>query len=146
MDVERKREFIRMTPEEIITYKFAATINDTKARYKFIKGPLKLQLVLETIELDNYNHKYGDKKKTKNRKQKKHRRIVHRTETKSSTQNQHGRKKKRKKWTRENKMLETDTSAQNPTGRRSTHAQHGRHNAIPVKGRDTLPRYANQEP
>ena len=43
-------------------------------------------------------------------------------------------------------MLEIDTSAQNPTGRRSTHAQQGRHNAIPVKGRDTLPRYADQEP
>ena len=60
VDVERKCEFIRMTPEEIITYKFAATINDTKARDKFIKGPLKLQLVFETIELDNYNNKYSD--------------------------------------------------------------------------------------
>ena len=62
VDVERKCEFNRITPEEIITYKFASTINDKKARDKFIKGPLKLQMVLETIEQDNYNRKYGDKK------------------------------------------------------------------------------------
>ena len=43
-------------------YKFAATTNGTKARDKFIKGPMKLQLVVETIELDNYNRKYSDKK------------------------------------------------------------------------------------
>ena len=62
VDIERKCEFSRITPEEIITYKFAATIKDKKARDKFIKGPLKLQTVLETIEQDNYNLKYGDKK------------------------------------------------------------------------------------
>ena len=61
VDIERKCEFGNITPEDIITYKFAASINDKKARDKFIKGPLKLQLVLETIELDNYNRKYGDK-------------------------------------------------------------------------------------
>ena len=65
VDIERKCEFNRITPEEIITYKFAATINDKKARDKFIKGPLKLQMVLETIEHDNYNRKYGDKKTNK---------------------------------------------------------------------------------
>ena len=53
VDIERKCEFNRITPEEIITYKFAATINDQKARDKFIKGPLKLQTVLKTIEQDN---------------------------------------------------------------------------------------------
>ena len=61
VDIERKCEFGNITPEDIITYKFAASINDKKARDKFIKGPLKLQLVMETIELDNYNRKYGDK-------------------------------------------------------------------------------------
>ena len=61
LDIERKCEFGNITPEDIITYKFAASINDKKAGDKFIKGPLKLQLVLETIELDNYNRKYGDK-------------------------------------------------------------------------------------
>ena len=65
VDIERKCEFNRITPEEVITYKFAATINDKKARDKFIKGPLKLQMVLETIEQDNYNRKYGDKKPNK---------------------------------------------------------------------------------
>ena len=62
VDIERKCEFNRITPEEIITYKFAATINDKKARDKFIKGPLELRTVLETIELDNYNRKYGGDK------------------------------------------------------------------------------------
>ena len=62
VDIERKCKFNRITPEEIITYKFAKTINDKKARDKFIKGLLELRIVLETIELDNYNCKYGDKK------------------------------------------------------------------------------------
>ena len=70
VDIERKCEFNSITSEEIITYKFAATINDKKARDKFIKGPLKLQMVLETIEQDNYNRKYGDKKTNK-----KHRKL-----------------------------------------------------------------------
>ena len=68
VDIGRKCEFNRITPEEIITYNFAATINDKKTRDIFIKGPLKLQTVLETIELDNNNRKYGDKKPA-NRKQ-----------------------------------------------------------------------------
>ena len=38
VDIERKCEFIRITPEEIITYKFAATINDKKTRDKFIRA------------------------------------------------------------------------------------------------------------
>ena len=70
MDIERKCEFNSITPEEIITYKVAATINDKKTQDKFIKGPLKLQVVLETIEQDNYNRKYGDKKTNK-----KHRKL-----------------------------------------------------------------------
>ena len=66
VDIERKCDFSNITEEEIITYKFAATIKDKRARDKFRKGPLKLQLVLETIELDNYNRNYGEKKpKTK---------------------------------------------------------------------------------
>ena len=66
--LKENSEFSRITPEQIITYKFAAAINDKKARDKFIKGPLKLQMVLETIEQDNYNRKYGNKKPKKNRK------------------------------------------------------------------------------
>ena len=57
VDIERKCEFNRITPEEVITYIFAATINDKKARDKLIIGPLKLQLVLGTTEMDNYNRK-----------------------------------------------------------------------------------------
>ena len=62
VDIERKCDFGNITPEEISTYKFAANIKDKKARDKFIKGSMKIQLVLDTIELDNYNRKYGDKK------------------------------------------------------------------------------------
>ena len=60
----------RLTHEEMITYKFTASINDEKARDKFIKRPLKLQLVLETIELGNFSCKYRDETS----KQNKHRR------------------------------------------------------------------------
>ena len=66
VNIERKCDFNNITAEEIITYNFAATIKNKKARDKSIKGPLKLQLVLETIEVDNYNRKYGDKKPRKN--------------------------------------------------------------------------------
>ena len=65
VDIERKCEINRMTSEEIVTNKFAATINDEKARDKNIIGPLELRTVLETIELNNYNGKYGDKKQNK---------------------------------------------------------------------------------
>ena len=65
VDIERKGEFNRITTEEIITYKFAATINDKKAHDKFIKRPLKLQMVLESIEQDNYNRKNEEKKPNK---------------------------------------------------------------------------------
>ena len=67
LDIERNCDFNSITAEEIISYKFAATIKDKKASDKFIKGPLKLQLVLETGDLDNYNRKYGEKnRKIKN--------------------------------------------------------------------------------
>ena len=56
--MKENSKLIKNTSEEIITYKFAATINDTKLREKFINGPLNLQLALETIESDNYNRKY----------------------------------------------------------------------------------------
>ena len=62
VDIERKCDFGNIPPEESITYKFAATIKDKRGREKFIKGPLKRQLVLDTKELDNCNRKYGDKK------------------------------------------------------------------------------------
>ena len=62
VDIERKCDFNNITAEEIITYKFATTIKDKRARDNPLKGPLNIQLVLETIELNNYNQKYGDKK------------------------------------------------------------------------------------
>ena len=64
VDTERKCDINNITAEEIITCKFAATIKDKRARDKLIKGPLKIQLILETIELDNYTEN------TETRKQK----------------------------------------------------------------------------
>ena len=80
-DIERKCEFNNITAEEIFTYKFAATIKDKRAQDKFIKGPLKIQLVMETIELDNYNRKYGDKKNQNQKSQKRfHKQLnIHRS-------------------------------------------------------------------
>ena len=65
VDIERKCKINTITPEEIITYKCAASINDKKARDKNIKCPLKLQLILETIELESYNRQCGDKQSKK---------------------------------------------------------------------------------
>ena len=62
VDNERKCDFNNITADEIITYKFAATIKDKKARDKFIKGTLKIQLVLETIDLDNYTRQIRGQK------------------------------------------------------------------------------------
>ena len=66
VDFERKFEFNRITPEEIITNKFVATIIDKKAQDKFIQKPLELRTVLETIELANCNRKYGVRNKKHN--------------------------------------------------------------------------------
>ena len=71
MDTDRKCEFNRITHEETTMYNIAATINDKKARDKVFKGPLEQRTVPETIELDNYNRKYGDRKQ----KYKKQRRV-----------------------------------------------------------------------
>ena len=99
MDIERKCDFIIITAEKIITNKFAATIKDKKARGKSIKGPLKTQLVLETIELDNYNRKYGDKK-PRNKKPRK-------DSTNSSSEDEHightNQARKRKPFSNEKK-------------------------------------------
>ena len=62
VDIERKCKFNRITTKEIITYIFAATIINKKARDKFIEGPLELPTDLEIIELDSYDRKYGNKK------------------------------------------------------------------------------------
>ena len=52
--IERNCEFNRIAPKELVTYQFAATIHDKKARDKFIRGLLELRTVLETIKLDIY--------------------------------------------------------------------------------------------
>ena len=144
VDIGRKCEFNTITPEDIITYKFAATINDKKARDKFIKGPLKLSLILETIELDNYNRKYGDKQTTSKRQRKTHPKA-HQRRNRSDTQNPQRRRRPHSRLKRKTRN-ENATSAENPTGHPTTSAQHGRQNATTVKSPVTLQRSADQEP
>ena len=143
VDIERKCEFNRITPDENITYKFAATINDKEARDKFIKGPLKLQMVLETIEQDNCNRKYGDKKPNK-----KHRKLP---SDSSSSEEQvaytHPERKRKKAETgRRSYRTATATFAANQIGLWNLSAQHGEHSAITARKWDTLPKCANPRP
>ena len=144
VDVERKCEFNTITPEDIITYKFAASINDKKAKDKFIKGPLKLQLILETIELDNYNRKYGINK-AKQKDSAEIPRKVHPKTIKSDIQHRQPRKKPplrlRRKLPRE-----TAISAERPTGHPNISARHGKLNTTIAKSRDTLPKPAEPKP
>ena len=78
VNIERKCDFHSITAEEIITYKFAATIKDKKAQDKFIKGPLKIQLVQETIEVDNYSQKYRDEKPRKKTQKRLNKQLIRR--------------------------------------------------------------------
>ena len=77
VDIERKCDFGNITAEEIIAYKFASTIRDKRARDKSMKGPLKIKLVLETIELNNYNRKHGYKKSKPKKLEKIHQTARH---------------------------------------------------------------------
>ena len=56
------REEVRVQPDNTrrsYHIQIAATIHDKKAQENFIKGPLELRTVLETIDVDNYNQKFG---------------------------------------------------------------------------------------
>ena len=137
VDAERKCEFNSITPEDIITCKFGATINNKKAREKFIKSPLKLKLVLETIKLDNYNHNYGDKCSKSKRQGK----IL---SDRSSEDEQIGYTKQ---MTRKRAAItKAATFTENQTGHRAIIARHEKPNVTIVKGRDVLRKYADQRP
>ena len=139
-----KCEFSSITAEEIITYKFAATIKDKKARDKFSKGPLKLKMVLETIELDNYNRKYGDKKQKIKSPEKAHQ-TVHQKTNRSHIRTTH--ESERQQCSRRRRyQTEIAVSAENQTGPWSTEARHENNSAIIVRRWDTLPNYAYPEP
>ena len=90
------------------------TIEDKRARSKFIKRPLKIQLVLETIELDIYNRKYGVKKP----KTKKARKDSTRSSTSSELVGHTNQTRKRKPQFNEKKNLQTEIAAsvENRTG------------------------------
>ena len=121
---KRKFKFNTITPEDIITYNIAASMNDKKARDKFIKGPLKLQLILETIELDYCNRKYGDKQ-TKSKRQRKN-------SPESTSEDEHVRcskpvPKKKATFSNKKKIPELNCS--------STGKQTGRPNTLVLQGR-----------
>ena len=84
------------------------------------QGPLELLTVLETIEMNNYNRKYGDKKpKAKNREE--FTLTAHPTENKLLSQSQNG-KENRLTPTRINDQ--TETFAANQIGHRNIHSWH----------------------
>ena len=137
VDIERKFEFNRITPEEIITYKFAATINDKKARDNFIKGPLKLQMVLQTIEQDTTTANTETRNlQTKNTKD--FPRTVRQAKNNSPIPIQHGNEKQPKR-ARRNHQTVTATFAVNRIGHWNILVQHGEHDAITARKWDTSP-------
>ena len=115
VDIERKCGFNNITAEEIITYKFAATIKDKRARDKILKGPLKIQLVLETIEPDNYNRKKTETRNQISKRPEKTQQVAQHPPNRLVIQTKHGSRKpnstRRKKF-----QTETAASAENQTG------------------------------
>ena len=132
VDIERKCEFNTITPEDIITYKFAASINDKEARDKFIKGPLKLHLLLETIELDNYNCKCGDKQTKYKRRRKNSPESTSKDKQVGYT---NSAPEKKATFTIKNRKSRNETaiSAGSQIGHPNTSARHGRLNATTAK-------------
>ena len=140
VDIKRKCKFNRKTPEAIITYKPAATINDKKAWDKLIKGPLELRTVLETIELDNYNRKYGDKKQ-KNKTPRK----VSSDSSSNGEQVAFTRPARKRRPFDTNKKKSSTRSCHfcgKPIRRRRKFVQHESHNVIFARRPDTLPESA----
>ena len=142
VDTERKCEFNTITPEDIITCEFAESINDKKARDKFIKGSLKLQLILETIELDNYNRKHGDKQ-SKTKKQRSN-------SSESTCEDEQVRytkpaTEKKATFTGKKKLpRETAISAERSIGHPNIYAQHGKLNATIAKSWELCQSLPNQ--
>ena len=144
VDIERKCDLNKMTAEESIRYKFAATIKDERARDKFIKGPLKIQLVLETIELDNYNRKYRDKKP----KTKKARKDATSSSASSELIGHTNQTRKRKPQFNEKKKVSNRNCrfCRKPNWSLEHICPHGKPNATTVKKWDILPECANPRP
>ena len=141
MDIERKCDFNSITDEEIITYKFEATIKDKKPCDKFIKSPLKIEMVLETIEQDNHNHKDGDKK-PRYKKPRKDSQTVHQKMNRSDTPTKHDNQSQFCP-TRKKSQTGICASAANKIRHWNTYVRHGEHNGRIAKRWDILPRCAN---
>ena len=100
-------------------------------------------VVLETIELGNYNREYGDNKQTK-RKQK-------RISSDSSSNGEQAAHTKpthteHSKPTRRKYRTETVTFVVHQTGQWTTYARHERHSATTARKKDTLQKYENLKP
>ena len=87
-------------------------------------------MVLETIEQDNYNRKYGDKKPKKNTEN--FPPIARQSKNKSLTHTQHGNERKRKRGRRSYRNV-TVTFAANQLGHWNTSAQYGQHKLITAR-------------
>ena len=143
VDIERKGEFNRITPEENITYKFAATIKDKKAHDKFIKRPLKLQMVLESIEQDNYNRENEEKKPNK-----KHLKLPSNSSSSEEQIDHTHPPRKRKTMDTGKKKHRTVIAifASNQTGHWNIYALRGERIAITARKQDILPKCAKPKP
>ena len=99
---------------------------------------------METIELDNYNRKYGDKK-PKIKKPKENPQAVQHRLNKSAILTNYGSEKH---ISTRNEKFQTKiaASAGNQTGLWNTFARHGDHNATTAKRWGTLPKFANLRP
>ena len=106
-----------------------------KGQGEFIKGPLNIQLIRETIEKDNYDRKYEEKKKKRNINQ----HPIHQV-------NIRNRLHIRNKPIGRNKLPTRSAITGEQTGPPNTHGQHGSHSATIVKRPQITPKYAFHGP
>ena len=115
----------------------------TTKRDKIIKGPLELRTVLETIEVDNYNRKYGDKKQ-KNKTPRK----VSSDSSSNGEQVAFTRPARKRRPFDTNKKKSSTRSCHfcgKPIRRRRKFVHHESHNVILARRPDTLPEPAKVE-
>ena len=84
VNIERECEFNQTLPLQNHYIQFRC---HNKRQKRLIKGPLELRTVLESIDVDNYNRKYGDKNQKKRGESPL---TAHLTENKLPSQSQHG--------------------------------------------------------
>ena len=99
-------------------------------------------MVLETIEQDNYNRKYGDQKTNK-----KHRKLkLESSSSEEQVAHTHPTRNRKPNWGRKNYRTVIVTSAINRIAHWSISAQHGDHSVTTARKWEILPRCANPKP